>query len=144
MLSQPQFEAMIAWMPHGRAFRVLRPNDFEQQVMPIYFGHSRYSNFLSTVRQHGFKHFTQGPDKGCVYHEVSSFVGPGRWKSLSLYVVVGLLVELTLDGVSLSSFSTCFKVYPIWRKSYKSIFRDALLVPPNTVLWNVSKEFSYQ
>ena len=70
MLSQPHFENMIAWRPHGRAWRVLKPNDFEQQVMPMYFGHSRYSNFLSMLRQHGFKNFTQGTDKSCPYHEV--------------------------------------------------------------------------
>jgi HSF-type DNA-binding len=62
---------MIAWLPHGRAWRVLRPTDFERNVMPTYFGHSRYSNFLSMIRQYGFKSLTHGPDKGCLYHEVS-------------------------------------------------------------------------
>jgi HSF-type DNA-binding len=60
----------IAWLPHGRAFRVLRPSDFERNVMPNYFGHARYSYFLSNIRQSGFKHLTHGPDKGCLYHEV--------------------------------------------------------------------------
>jgi HSF-type DNA-binding len=71
MLSQPQYNYMIAWVPaHGRAWRVLRPSDFERNVMPNYFGHSRYSNFLSMIRQNGFKCLTLGPDKGCLYHEV--------------------------------------------------------------------------
>jgi HSF-type DNA-binding len=72
MLSTKQFEKMISWTPHGRAFKVLRPGEFERRVMPTYFGHSRYSGFLSMIRQYGLKHLTKaGPDQGCLYHEVS-------------------------------------------------------------------------
>jgi HSF-type DNA-binding len=80
MLSEKEFELLIGWMPHGRAFKVLRPSDFERRIMPMYFGHSRYSGFLSMVRLYGLKHLTNsGPDHGCVYHEVSlsnTFIEP--------------------------------------------------------------------
>jgi HSF-type DNA-binding len=72
MLSEKEYETLICWMPHGRAFKVLRPSEFERRVMPTYFGHSRYSSFLSMIRQYGLKSLTKaGPDQGCLYHEVS-------------------------------------------------------------------------
>jgi HSF-type DNA-binding len=72
MLSEKKFESLIGWMPHGRAFKVLRPGGFERRVMPMYFGHSRYSGFLSMLRQYGLKNLIKaGPDQGCLYHEVT-------------------------------------------------------------------------
>jgi hypothetical protein len=138
MLSQPQFEAMIAWMPHGRAFRVLRPNDFEQQVMPIYFGHSRYSNFLSTVRQYGFKHFTQGPDKGCLYHEVSSsLVQIGGNLSLALSLLASWLrSHLTVFRALISAHAS--KSTPLGVSHTSRSF--ILLFWCHETLWNVAKE----
>jgi hypothetical protein len=71
MLSQPESEKWIRWMPHGRAFLVVVPKMLESKILPKYFGHSRYSSFLRQLSNHGFKHISQGPDRNCHYHEVS-------------------------------------------------------------------------
>lgn len=70
MLAQPQrFGKLIQWLPHGRAFKILVPTTFEREVLPIYFGHKRYSTFLRHLDNHGFKLLSSGPNRGSYYHE---------------------------------------------------------------------------
>eukprot|EP00977_Amphora_coffeiformis_P003360 scaffold621_cov157-Amphora_coffeaeformis.AAC.2 len=69
ILSQPEYEADISWMPHGRAFKVHRPGPFEKGICKQYFGHGRYSSFLRQLNNHGFKHISQGADRNCYYHQ---------------------------------------------------------------------------
>eukprot|EP00977_Amphora_coffeiformis_P023836 scaffold14501_cov163-Amphora_coffeaeformis.AAC.1 len=67
MLSKPRYEHSIAWMPHGRAFKIMVPKSFEAEVCPQYFGHSRYSSFLRDLNKYGFKHLTKGEDRNCKF-----------------------------------------------------------------------------
>lgn len=69
MLSQEEHKQTMAWMPHGRAFKVNVPVIFERVVCQKYFGHKRYSSFLRQLNNHGFKHISKGPDRNCYYHE---------------------------------------------------------------------------
>jgi hypothetical protein len=34
LLSQPQLSHIIAWMPHGRSWKVLKPREFEASILP--------------------------------------------------------------------------------------------------------------
>lgn len=71
VLSKRELQACIEWKPHGRAFRILIPKDFEKHVCTEYFAiPPRYSSFLRQLNNHGFKQITQGPDRSCYYHEV--------------------------------------------------------------------------
>jgi HSF-type DNA-binding len=36
ILSQTDLAHIIRWMPHGRSWKVLKPREFEQQVIPTY------------------------------------------------------------------------------------------------------------
>jgi len=73
MLSQQEYKKWIDWMPHGRAFCILVPKRLEQgKVLEKYFRHSRYSSFLRQLSNHRFKHISQGRDRNCYYHEVST------------------------------------------------------------------------
>lgn len=71
VLSKSELQSCIGWKPHGRAFRILIPKDFEKHVCTEYFAMPpRYSSFLRQLNNHGFKQITQGPDRSCYYHEV--------------------------------------------------------------------------
>lgn len=45
ILSNPEYEDIIAWLPHGRSWRILQQHAFEDKVIPVFFRHGRYSSF---------------------------------------------------------------------------------------------------
>ena len=71
ILSDPENSEYIAWLPHGRSWRVLKPKAFEDKVIPKYFRHAKYASFMRQVNGWGFKRMTQGPDHNSYYHEVN-------------------------------------------------------------------------
>mmetsp|Transcript_35916 Transcript_35916/g.66166 ORF Transcript_35916/g.66166 Transcript_35916/m.66166 type:complete len:171 (-) Transcript_35916:139-651(-) len=70
MLSNPDISGIISWLPHGRAWRILQRKAFEDQVIPLYFRHCRYSSFMRQVNGWGFRRVTNGTDYNAYYHEV--------------------------------------------------------------------------
>ena len=46
ILNNKKFESIITWLPHGRSWRILRPKEFEEEVIPLYFRHGRYASFM--------------------------------------------------------------------------------------------------
>ncbi len=55
MLSNPEFSDIVAWLPHGRSWRVLQPKALEETVIPLFFRHTRYSSFARQVNGWGFR-----------------------------------------------------------------------------------------
>lgn len=68
ILSRADLQDIIAWMPHGRSWQVLKPREFEVSVVPTFFSHSKYSSFVRQANGWGFKRISQGPDRGSYYH----------------------------------------------------------------------------
>lgn len=50
ILADPQYAEYIAWLPHGRAWRVIKPKSLEEDVIPKFFRSDRYSSFMRQVR----------------------------------------------------------------------------------------------
>ena len=69
ILSHPGLTDVVAWMPHGRSWRVLKPREFETSVIPTYFEHSKFSSFIRQANGWGFRRITQGRDRNSYYHE---------------------------------------------------------------------------
>jgi hypothetical protein len=55
ILSNPDYQECICWLPHGRSWRILKPSSFEQVVIPLYFRHAKYASFMRQVNGWGFK-----------------------------------------------------------------------------------------
>ena len=70
ILSEPQYQDCIAWLPHGRAWRVLKPKVLEDEIIPKYFRSDRLASFMRQVNGWGFKRITEGPDLNAYYHEM--------------------------------------------------------------------------
>jgi hypothetical protein len=70
ILSNPEYEDIITWLPHGRSWRILQQKAFEERVIPRYFRHGQYSSFSRQVNGWGFRRVTQGPDYGSYYNEL--------------------------------------------------------------------------
>ena len=49
ILSSPDFQDLITWLPHGRAWRVLKPKVFEEKIIPKFFRSSKYASFMRQV-----------------------------------------------------------------------------------------------
>lgn len=70
ILSRPDLADVVAWMPHGRSWRVLKPREFEIRVIPTYFEHAKFSSFIRQANGWGFRRITQGRDRNSYYHEL--------------------------------------------------------------------------
>jgi len=70
ILSNSQFEDIVSWMPHGRSWRILKPDVFEDRVLPLFFCHCRLSSFMRQVNGWGFKRIKHGPDYNSYYNEL--------------------------------------------------------------------------
>lgn len=81
MLSTPEFEHIVGWMPHGRAWKVHSTHLFVQHVMPRFFEYSNYNSFIRLVNAWGFRRLTKGPDRNAYWHEVRT---PG-YSNVSLF-----------------------------------------------------------
>jgi hypothetical protein len=55
ILSMPELVDVVAWMPHGRSWRVLKPREFEIRVIPRFFEHSKFSSFIRQANGWGFR-----------------------------------------------------------------------------------------
>jgi HSF-type DNA-binding len=92
ILSNPAFQHIISWLPHGRSWRILQQKAFEQRVIPLFFRHGRYSSFARQVNGWGFSRISHGPDFGSYYHEVRGSRGP--WSSFFFVCSSGLGILL--------------------------------------------------
>ena len=68
ILSRADLADVIAWMPHGRSWRVLKPREFEVKVIPRFFEHAKFSSFIRQANGWGFRRITQGRDRNSYYH----------------------------------------------------------------------------
>ena len=61
---------VISWLPHGRAFIINRPREFENDIMNRFFKQTKLSSFKRQLNLYDFQRITQGPDSGSYYHEM--------------------------------------------------------------------------
>jgi HSF-type DNA-binding len=49
ILSDAEYRDYVAWLPHGRAWRILKQKTFEKEVIPKFFRSARYASFMRQV-----------------------------------------------------------------------------------------------
>ena len=60
---------IISFLPHGKAFRVHKPDQFVREVLPRYFNTSRMASFQKQLGVYGFKRIKEGLDQGAIARE---------------------------------------------------------------------------
>jgi hypothetical protein len=60
---------IISWLPDGKSFKVHDRYAFTNQIMPIFFGSSKYKTFQRNLNLWGFQTVSKGPYKGVCSHE---------------------------------------------------------------------------
>jgi hypothetical protein len=74
LLRDPELSQIIAWLPHGRAWRILKPKLFVKEVLTKYFDYCNYNSFVRLINAWGFRRLSSGPDRHAYFHEVSLFI----------------------------------------------------------------------
>jgi hypothetical protein len=59
---------IISWEPSGRAFRLLKPDKFFEQIVPHYFNHKNLGSFKRQLSVYGFDRINIGPEEGAYAH----------------------------------------------------------------------------
>jgi len=79
VLTQSEFAgSVVQWLPHGKAWRIVRWDALRKQVLPKYFpqlrdeegGNGSIDAFLGYLSAWGFEEVTSGPDAGAYCHKV--------------------------------------------------------------------------
>jgi len=81
LLSDPEAEGIIVWLPHGRAWKIINQDKFETGLLGKYFEHGNMSSFMRQVNGWDFRRVVKGVDEQSYYHEVrcsSGAVAPSR------------------------------------------------------------------
>lgn len=64
-------ESIVSWRPHGRAFIIFKPKEFESVIMPKYFKQqSKHTSLQRQLNLYGFTRLSSGLDVGAYYHEL--------------------------------------------------------------------------
>jgi HSF-type DNA-binding len=75
MLSHNDLSDYICWLPHGRAFRIVKSKRLEGsriKILQEYLGIENKSAFLKQLMNKGFKQLTVEQDKNTFYNQVCS------------------------------------------------------------------------
>mmetsp|Transcript_609 Transcript_609/g.1323 ORF Transcript_609/g.1323 Transcript_609/m.1323 type:complete len:496 (+) Transcript_609:226-1713(+) len=70
ILADPELDGIIAWLPHGRSWRLVDVDKFNEQVLSSYFNQSKYTSFIRQVNGWGFRRVQTGPEANSYYHEL--------------------------------------------------------------------------
>ena len=55
ILSDEKYSHIISWMPHGRAWKVTNKEVLVEEVIPKFFGQTKYASFTRQLSGWGFK-----------------------------------------------------------------------------------------
>jgi hypothetical protein len=64
------FSHVVSWLEGGTMFKVHKPKEFADRVMPCYFNQTRYKSFQRQLNSYRFHRFVTGKNKGTCFHEL--------------------------------------------------------------------------
>lgn len=103
ILADPELDDIIAWLPHGRSWRIVDVDKFNEQVLSSYFNQSKYTSFIRQVNGWGFRRVQNGPEANTYYHEL--FLRGKVSINLLCYRMMYVWVVFLAIALSLSNLS---------------------------------------
>jgi HSF-type DNA-binding len=70
VLCQPEYEDIIAWLPDGKSFTIVRPKAFVADILPDHFKQAKYSSFTRKLHRWGFQRHLRGEEAGAFFHKL--------------------------------------------------------------------------
>ena len=61
-------ERYVAWLPDGKSFVIIHPEEFVNRVLSSAFKNSKYASFVRKLNRWGFARLTSGTGTDCFYH----------------------------------------------------------------------------
>jgi HSF-type DNA-binding len=62
-------QAIVSWLPSGKAFKVHQPAEFEQRILPLYFRSTRLKSFQRNLSVYRFQRVDIDSIRGAYRHE---------------------------------------------------------------------------
>jgi hypothetical protein len=59
IISNPEYEHIISWLPSGEAFGVHKREEFESQILRKYFRHATFDSYVRTLNRWGFRRMSR-------------------------------------------------------------------------------------
>ena len=113
VLDRSDMESIITWMPHGRAFIVLHPQQLREIVLPRFFKQTKFMSFTRQLNLWGFKRITKGVDSGAYYHELFLRGRPRLAMLMRRQKIKGTGIKLTPNPETEPDFYTISKKRPL-------------------------------
>ena len=73
ILSDPNNEECISWLPHGCSFRIHNRTKFLDEILPQFYNNKKkikYTSFTRKLSRWDFVRLSSGPDTGAFYHKM--------------------------------------------------------------------------
>jgi hypothetical protein len=70
VLSQPEYNEIITWLPDGKSFTIVRPKAFVTDILMIHFKQAKYSSFTRKLHRWGFQRHLRGEEAGAFFHKL--------------------------------------------------------------------------
>lgn len=70
VLSQPAYAEIIAWLPDGKSFTIVKPKAFVADVLSAEFKDAKYSSFTRKLHRWGFQRHLRGEEAGAFFHKL--------------------------------------------------------------------------
>jgi len=68
--TQRKRDDIVSFTPSGAGFEIHRPDDFEREILPLYFAHGKLSSFKRQLNLYGFRLLSHGVDSGAYAHPI--------------------------------------------------------------------------
>ena len=59
---------VVSWQSHGKSFKIHNTEMFVEQILPLFFRHTRIKSFTRQLYNYGFRRVNRGEDTGCYHH----------------------------------------------------------------------------
>jgi hypothetical protein len=91
------FSHVVSWLDGGMMFKVHKPKEFADRVMPCYFNQTRYKSFQRQLNSYRFRRFVAGKNKGTCFHELFIREKPDLCRHITRLKVNRRLVDAAQD-----------------------------------------------
>jgi hypothetical protein len=63
-------QAIVSWLPSGKAFKVHQPDEFEKRILPLYFRSTQFKSFQRNLSVYRFQRVDIDSVRGAYQHEL--------------------------------------------------------------------------